>query len=89
MISISMHNTGINIKWQEGGIFALLCCCWRIDPGVVAQQMAGGWYILSPRGQGVVAQQMAGGRWLLSYGGQGRGWWLLGTSCNWYVYGVY
>ena len=70
MISISMHNTGINIKWQEGGIFALLCCCWRIDPGVVAQQMAGG-------------------RWLLSYGGQGRGWWLLGTSCNWYVYGVY
>ena len=33
MILISMHNTGINVKWQKGGIFALLCCCWCIDPG--------------------------------------------------------
>ena len=23
MILISMHNTGINVKWQVGGIFAL------------------------------------------------------------------
>ena len=66
-----MHNTGINVKWQKGGIFALLCCCWCIDPGVVAQQMAGGWWLLSPRGQGGGCSTNGRGVVMLSYGWQG------------------
>ena len=67
MILISMHNTGINVKWQG----------------------AGGWWLLSPRGQGGGCSTNGRGVVMLSYGGQGevlyysplggRGWVVVGN----------